>query len=84
MQDDPEPSEAVTRVLGKALINSKLRTELLTGDPIAAGKCKGLSSDECNELKDTVKRIETKNSGSLDALARVCHIYFCLHGFCPK
>ena len=80
MQGSPEPSDAVIKILGQALVDADLRKKL-SGDAFATGKDLGLLDDESKELEETLNKMPP---GSFDALAEVCRAHLCFHGFCPR
>lgn len=80
MEDSPRPSDKTCKVLGHALIDSKLRDKLLR-DVRSATTEYELTEEELVELDKMVKRVKRDE---IDELARTCHEYAVAHGFCPR
>ena len=75
MQGNPQPSDAVLKVLGCALTDIELRGKLLANPGSVAEE---LSAAERQELETIVNKMNTAPE-ALDALCQHIHRYIALH-----
>ncbi|MBV8942471.1 MAG: hypothetical protein JO321_06100 [Solirubrobacterales bacterium] len=82
MADRPRPSEKTCKVLGHALVDSKLRKKLLKDVSIANTEYGyELTKKELGELGKMVNKV---TRDEIEELAGKCHEYAVAKGFCPR
>ena len=75
MEDNPQPSPAVLKILGCAITDIELRTKLLAEPESLAQE---LSETERQELKKIVNKVNTAPE-DFEALCKHIHRYIALH-----